>query len=397
MPHPEHGGPGRRKIARAADAAGVNVETAEAVAESLYEPVDKDADRASPFGEPGRPVSRSSAFYRGFIGALGVLVALALGFALREVESVLILVLVSIFLAVGLNPVVEFMIRRGMHRRWAVLIVAVLAVAVIALVVAVLVGTLSTQVERFVDDAPHLISDLRKNKSIRQLDQRYHFLSSLQQKLQSPDLLKKTFGGAFSLGLTVLGALLNTIVIIVMTLYFLATLPKIKHAGYSLVPASRRARVASLGDEILRRVGGYVVGAVLVAMLAGTLTFFLLLIVGLGEYALPLAVLVAMLDLVPLVGSVIGAGTVTVIGFATSLHTGLIVLIFYLLYEPLEGYVIYPRVMRSSVDVPEIVTIIAVLLGGTLAGVVGALLALPIAAAVLLLVREVWVRKQETA
>ncbi len=104
----------------------------------------------------------------------------------------------------------------------------------------------------------------------------------------------------------------------------------------------------------------------------------------------------ALLDLVPLVGSVTGATVVTIICLATSLDTGLVAAAFYLVYEPLEGYVIYPRVMRSSVDVPEYVTVIAVLAGGTLGGVVGALLALPIAAAFLLLIREVWVRRQDT-
>ncbi len=399
MADPKDGGPQassrREGIEQAAHDAGVDVETAEAVADSLYEPVDAGADGDNPFGRPGRPMSRSSAFYRGFVGAVGVLVALALGYALREVESVLILVLIAIFLAVGLNPIVEFMIRRGLRRRWAVLIVAMLALGIVVLIVVVLVGALRNQVETFIDDAPHLIQDIRKHKSINRLDQKYHFLSSLETKLKDPQLLRNAFGGVFNIGLTVLGAVVNTVVVFVLTLYFLAALPKIKHAGYSLVPASRRARVASLGDEILRRVGGYVVGAVLVGMLAGTVSFFLLLSVGLGQYALPLALLVAVLDLVPLVGSILGAGTVTIIGLATSLHVGLACLIFYLIYEPLEGYVIYPRVMRSSVDVPEFVTIIAVLVGGSLAGVVGALLALPIAAAVLLLVREVWVRKQE--
>jgi predicted PurR-regulated permease PerM len=95
------------------------------------------------------------------------------------------------------------------------------------------------------------------------------------------------------------------------------------------------------------------------------------------------------------VGAVLGAASVTLIGFATSLPVGLACLIVYLIYEPLEGYVIYPRLMRSSVDVPEYVTIVAVIVGGTVGGIIGALLALPVAAALLLLVREVWVPKQD--
>ena len=118
---------------------------------------------------------------------------------------------------------------------------------------------------------------------------------------------------------------------------------------------------------------------------------------GLGQYALPLAVMVALLDLVPLVGSITGASLVCIVGLANSLTIGIACIVFYLVYETLEGYVIYPRVMRSSVDVPEYVTIIAVLVGGALGGVVGALLALPIGAGALLIVQEVWVRRQDVS
>jgi predicted PurR-regulated permease PerM len=155
--------------------------------------------------------------------------------------------------------------------------------------------------------------------------------------------------------------------------------------------------VAHLGDEILRRVGRYVIGAFLVACLAGTVSLLFMLSVGLSAYALPLALMVALLDLVPLVGSILGASIVSLVGFANSLPIGIACVVFYVIYETLEGYVIYPRVMRSSVDVPEYVTIIAVLVGGAVGGIVGALLALPIGAAILLLIREVWVRRQDTS
>jgi predicted PurR-regulated permease PerM len=199
----------------------------------------------------------------------------------------------------------------------------------------------------------------------------------------------------FNVGLTVLHWMINLIIIYVLTLYFLAALPVIKRTLYGLAPASRRERVGQLGDEILRRVGRYVIGVFLVATLAGTVSLIFMFSVGLGQYALPLAGLVALLDLVPLVGSILGASIVTIVGLANSLPIGIACIVFYVIYETLEGYVIYPRVMRSSVDVPEYVTIIAVLLGGAVGGIVGALLALPIAAAGLLLVREVWLRRQD--
>jgi predicted PurR-regulated permease PerM len=351
-------------------------------------------DAANPYGEPGPPVSRSSAFYRGFLATLGVILAVVLAAAVQEADDVLLLVLVAAFLAVGLNPIVELLIRHGWKRNWAVLVVAIGVLGVLALIVVVVVGVLRNQIVSLVDDAPHLLNDLRKHKSIRHLDDRYHIISSLEAKIEAPDFAEKTFGGVFNVGLSVFRGVGDTVVVFVLTLYFLAALPQLKRGMYSLAPASRRARVGKLGDEILRRVGRYVIGAAMVALLAGTVSAIFLLIVGLGQYALPLAVMVAVLDLVPLVGSLLGASIVSIVGLANSLPIGIACIAFYLVYEILEGYVIYPRVMRSSVDVPEYVTIVAVLLGGAVGGIIGALLALPMAAAGLLIVREVWIRRQ---
>jgi len=363
---------------------------------SLFEYV-HDPDDENRYGRPGPPLSRTSAFYRGFWATVGVLLAVGLATAFNEAGSAVMLVLVSAFLAVGLNPIVELLISRGWRRGWAVLAIALLLLTIATIVVVVLVGVLRNQILSFVDDAPHLLNDLKKHKTIAHLDQKYHIISSLQTKLEDPNFAEKTFGGVFNVGLSVFKAVGETVVVFVLTLYFLAALPQLKRGIYSLAPASRRERVGQLGDEILRRVGRYVIGAFLVALLAGTVSAIFLLIVGLGQYALPLAVMVALLDLVPLVGSLLGAAIVSIVGLANSLPIGIACIIFYLIYETLEGYVIYPRVMRSSVDVPEYVTIVAVLVGGSVAGVLGALLALPLAAAGLLLVREVWVRRQNVA
>jgi predicted PurR-regulated permease PerM len=361
---------------------------------SLFETVEPERAETA-FGRLGPPISRQTAFYRGFFGALGVLVAVVAAFAVREAAATLELVLIAAFLAVGLNPIVEYGIRRGVKRGWAVLAVALLIVGIATALVIVVGGVLRDQITTLIDDAPQLLNDLRKHKSIAHLDHKYHIISSLEDKLKSPNFAEDTFGGVFNVGLSVLQGVLNTVVVFILTLYFLAALPVIKRTLYTLAPASRRERVGQLGDEILRRVGRYVVGAFLVALLAGTVSLIFMFSVGLGEYALPLAMLVALLDLVPLVGSILGASIVSIVGLANSLPIGIACIVFYLIYETLEAYVIYPRVMRSSVDVPEYVTVIAVLLGGAVAGIVGALLALPIAAGSLLLIREVWVRRQD--
>ena len=192
-----------------------------------------------------------------------------------------------------------------------------------------------------------------------------------------------------------LGALANTFLIIVLTLYFLSSLEKTKTALYSLAPASRRERVRKLGDRVIESVGGYVAGAFVVALCAGVSSLIFLFVVGMGEYAVALAFVVALLDVIPMIGATIGAVIVSAIGFATDWKIGVACVIFYLIYQQLENYVLYPRVMSRSVDIPGAVTVIAALVGASLLGVVGALLAIPTAAAILLITREVFIRRQD--
>ncbi len=183
----------------------------------------------------------------------------------------------------------------------------------------------------------------------------------------------------------------------ILTLYFLSGMPEIKAAMWRLSPASRRERVSLLGERILDGIGGYVSGAFIVALCAGVATLVFLFVVGLGQYAVALAMVVAFLDVIPMIGATLGAVIVCAIGFATDAHTGIICVIFYVIYQQIENYVIYPRVMSRSVDIPGVVIVIAAVIGATLLGVIGALLAIPTAAAILLIVREVIVRRLDVS
>jgi predicted PurR-regulated permease PerM len=179
-----------------------------------------------------------------------------------------------------------------------------------------------------------------------------------------------------------------------MTLYFLAALPSMKRQAYRLVPATRRERVQLLTDEALSRIGGYVSGAMAVAFIATVTSYAFLLVIDM-PYALALAVFVGIFDLVPLIGATIGAILVSLVGFTESVTIGLACVAFYVAYQQFENYVVYPRVMRRAVDVPAPLTVVAALLGGALLGVVGALLAIPTAAAVLLVVRQVAIPRMD--
>jgi predicted PurR-regulated permease PerM len=353
-------------------------------------PVDEDY-----LGEPGPPLDHHAPFFVGFVGGLGVLVAIWLAMQIQAIGSTLMLIVVSLFLAAGLDPAVRFFERHGMRRSYAVLTVILAFLAALTLFVVAIVPVIADQVRSLTDNVPHWLDQLQRNRQVQRLDDEYDIISKIQEYVTNGDFAGAVFGGALGVGLAVLGALFNGFIVVVLTLYFLASLETTKRAIYRLAPASRRDRVSRLGNRVVRSVGGYVSGAFIVAMCAGISSLIFLFVVGLGQYAVALAFVVALLDVIPMIGATLGAVIVTAIGFAEDWKIGLACAIFYIIYQQLENYVIYPRVMSKSVDVPGAVTVIAALTGAALFGVVGALLAIPTAASILMLVREVWVRRQD--
>jgi predicted PurR-regulated permease PerM len=389
-------------------AAGAAQGTAESLAVAAQAPGDQPADMAEellrdyeptrgqhPYGRPGRPMAKHSPFYLGFWGGLGVLVAVALANVVTNARSVLVLVVVAAFLAVGLNPAVELLIRRGVKRAWAVLVVSLCLIVLMTLFAIEVIPVMTDQITAISARAPEWMDQLRRNETIADLNRRYGVLDRVEAQFESGAVADQAFGGIIGVGKVVLSAVFSALIVFVLTLYFLASLPQAKRACYRLVPASRRERVSLLGDEVLSRVGGYVAGAFIVATIAGLSAMAFCMAIGLGEYAIALGMVVAVTDFIPLVGATIGATVVTAIGFVTSPGIGVACLVFFVVYQQLENYVIYPRVMSSSVDVPGGVTVIAALLGGALLGIVGALLAVPLAAALLLITREVVARRQD--
>ena len=336
-----------------------------------------------------------SAFVTGFLIGAGALVAYWFGGLILRSGSVLILIIVSLFIAFGLNPIVVWLNHRGVRRSFAVVVVALGFVAALALFALAIVPVVANQLSGLAANAPGWFDQLQNNDRIQSWDDQYGILDKVKDYVLSGDLAKRLFGGVLGVGLAILGALANAFIVIVLTLYFLASLDSVKHGLYRLAPASSRPRVESLGDRILEGIGGYVSGAFVVAMVAGVSTLVFLFIVGLGQYAVALALVVALLDVIPMIGATLGAIVVSAIALATDVQTGIFCVIFFIVYQQVENYVVYPRVMSRSVDIPGAMTVIAALVGAALLGVVGALLAIPTAAAILLLVREVFIRKQD--
>jgi predicted PurR-regulated permease PerM len=190
----------------------------------------------------------------------------------------------------------------------------------------------------------------------------------------------------------VLSAAGSAVVVLVLVIYFLADLPRIKLFGYRLAPHSRRARVILIGDEILGKVGGFLLGNLLTSVIAGVGTYLWMIAWGI-PYPLLLGLLIALLDLIPVIGSTIGGVVVTLVALSVSLPVAIATLCFYVGYRLAEDYLLVPRIMGKTVRVPGMVSVVAVLVGGTLMGLVGALIAIPVAAALRLLLHEVAFRR----
>jgi hypothetical protein len=273
-----------------ADSSVDEVEESEAEAEAAAERADDDLvgelliEERHPdvgMGSPGPPLRRSHPFMFGFFAALGVLFAWGLWNALGQARSVLILLLVSMFIAVGLNPLVEWFMRRGLKRGLSVGVVFLLMILAVTGVGLAIVPVVTDQINSLIKNAPQWLELLQKSRTLNDLNERYQFIQKAQDYIQDPALAQRAFGGILGVGKVVANALFSGFTILILTLYFLASLPSVKRAAYSLVPASRRTRVSILGDEVLTRVGGYVSGQFMVALCAGVCMFVFLEIVGL--------------------------------------------------------------------------------------------------------------------
>ncbi|GLY03629.1 AI-2E family transporter [Actinoplanes sp. NBRC 101535] len=341
------------------------------------------------FGSPGEPINRRSPFVFGFLFGLGVILAYALFLGVRNTASILILIFIALFLAIGLHPAVARLHGWGVPRGIAVAVVALAVVLLLIGGVVALIPPLVTQTTEMINNAPDMVESLRHNPTINDLIQRYDIAGKVQSAVNA-GTIGNALGGVVGGARLIFGTLFNILTVLVLTIYFLAAFERIAATGYLLVPASRRERVRLLTDEILTKVGAYMVGALAIAVLAGASTFALGLVLGLA-YPFALAVVVAVCDLIPQIGATLGAVIVSLVGLASSVPDGIVCIVFFIVYQQVENYLIYPRVMRRSVQVSDVAALVAALLGVGLFGVVGALVAIPMVAAIQLIMREVLV------
>jgi predicted PurR-regulated permease PerM len=352
----------------------------------------KESPVPADFGAMGEPIDKSHPYFFGFLATLGALTAFVLMRALASASQVFVLILVALFLAAGLNPAVEAIRRRGVSRSGAVSIIFASVIIFVILFGALIVPPLVRQGSHLIDIAPTLLSDLKNNPTLANLNDHYGIIDSLQNKLTqitgNGTLLISAFGGVIGVGKTVVSGTFTGLTILVLTLYFLTSLPQITELGIKFVPASRRARVAPLTDAVIARIGAFVGSQILVSALAAVVISITSAILGLPS-PVAIGIIILVCGLVPLIGHFLGIAIVTIIGLTQSVSTGIIVFIIYVVYVQVENYVVTPRIMKRTLAVPGAVTIISALIGTSLLGLIGGLLAVPVAASVILILEEV--------
>ena len=345
------------------------------------------AEETGGFGVPGRPLDRRSPFFVGMAAAAGVAVTIALVELIIHARSVLVLVGLALFLAAGLDPAVTWLTNHGLRRWQAVLVTLVVLAGMVAGFLAAAIPPLAAQTTALVNELPKYLHTLQDhNSQIGKLDAQYHLQDRIRNLLQTKG--GSLVGGVLGAGEVVLSTFSSIVIVAVLAIYFLADMPRVKLLAYRLAPHSRRARVILIGDEIFAKVGGFVLGNFVTSVIAGLGTYIWLVIFGV-PYPVLLGLLVAFLDLIPVIGSTIGGAIVTLVALTVSLPVAIATLGFYIAYRLAEDYLVVPRVMGKTVQVPGAVSVVAVLIGGALMGIVGALVAIPAAAALRLFLQEV--------
>jgi len=311
-----------------------------------------------------------------------VLVAAAAVKIVDAVSHVLTWIAVSVFLAVALEPVVR-VTERWMSRTWAVLTVFAGLLGLVALFLAVLIIPIATQIDDLRDAAPGYLQRLERNQTIRDLNSRY----KLVQKAQ--DAAKQAPAQVFGAAGRFVNGVVATLTVFFLTLFLMFELPTMSRGLLSLLSEEQAARVRLVSTDVNRSIGGYVLGNLAISVIAGATVGISLWILGV-PYAAALAVFMGVCDLVPLVGATVGALAAIGVAFAAQgVTAGIVMIVVNVVYQQFENHILQPIVYRKTVQLSAFLVLVAVLIGGELMGVLGALVAIPIAGSIQLVVREV--------
>jgi predicted PurR-regulated permease PerM len=318
------------------------------------------------------------------LAVLGITIAVALLLQVVWIaRQVLTWVLIAVFLALAMNPAVEWLQGHGLKRRAAATaVVFLLVLAAIVGIGALFVPTLVDEVNKFADALPGYVDDLTAGRGpLGFLQEDYHVVDRVRDAVEEGGASRVLglSGTAIAITKGVLTAIVAVVTIAFMTFFMLLEGPTWLERFYSLLPADRQERWREVGQAIYRTVGGYVSGNLFISVIAGVSSTVLLLILGV-PFAVALGLVVAILDLIPLAGATLAAIIVSTVAFlAEGWVKGAIVIAFFIVYQQLENHLLQPIVYSRTVQLSPLAILIAVLVGAELAGVLGALAAIPIA------------------
>jgi predicted PurR-regulated permease PerM len=366
---------------------------------------DTPADAVPAAADPARPVELSPArwlrrtvaaapaagrswFGIGFGTGLGAILAWLLVQTVLQMSELLTLLMLAFFIAVSLEPVVAWLCRRGVARGWSVALVVLGFAGMLSGFVALVIPPVSAAVTALTGAVPRWRRQLHDHHStLGRLEDHYHVIEKARAQLGSGSGASDVAGGVLGAGQLVISALTSTVIVITVTLYMMAALPAVKRFSYRFVPGTRRQRAERITEEILSRVGRFMLGNIVTSAIAGLATFVWCEAIGV-PYPAALGFFVALMDMIPVVGSTVGGVVVSVVALSVSLPVALATTVFYIAFRVAEDYLIMPRAMRFAVNVHPVVTVVAVLAGGSLLGIIGGLVAIPAAAALGMVLEE---------
>jgi len=338
-------------------------------------------------------------FRFGFIAATGVLLALALGVAVASLAQALTLIFLALFISLGLRPIVWQLERRGVSKVVALLIVLAGFLLLVALLVWLVVPVVVDELGKLIGHLPAGLDQIEDQDWFVSLNATLGgaltgFIDALQHTLAEPGFWLTIGGGALRVGIGIVNGVFSVIFVVALTLYFVIGHDQMKDALVRLVPASKRVGFRELAEQIVTSVGKYLNGMVVLAIMNALFTFIVLTAVGV-RYAGLLAALALPITFIPLVGSVISTVLCTTVALFTSPTAGLVTLIALLAYMQVEAYVLTPRIVGRAIQIPGSLVLIGALIGGTLLGLLGALVACPVSASLVLIVKKVVMPAQD--
>lgn len=347
-----------------------------------------------------------NAFRLGLIGTLGVGLGLAILLSVTQLSSILTYIGAALFLALGLDPIVSWLEKKGLPRWASILIVLVGVLALVAGLVLLVVPIVVDEASKLIGQIPKIVDSITSGDLVKQLQQQFPGLKvdeiaqniekTVTDFINDPTKVSGVVGGVLAAAVTIGTGFFAVVIVLILTLYFTASLPSMKRASYQLVPASKRERFADLTEQITSSVGRFVTGQVSLGVTNGVLSFIFLSIIQ-APFPAVLAFLAFFLSIIPLVGTLSGSIIIVLVCLIPGLGsplTALVAAIYYIIYMQVEAYVLSPRIMSRAVSVPGAVVVIAALAGGSLLGLLGALIAIPVAASILLIIKQVVIPRQ---